>query len=407
MATRASVAPGAFKPSAWLRWLGAMTFLAATVGFLVEGWTEVDGLRRQLSWSAVTLALTILGLFAARRFRDAAGARLFLGLAAATIPAHFAQGGAQIWEYATQGTTSLAAVVAESAALLLLAPLLCLGVSALVRGRGLLLTTLLFLLCSALLVPSRHGDVIAALALAEVGGLVLLELLVFRRDARLQTLEGAGARALLLTPPMILVVRNAFYDLTSLWVAGIVAMPSIVLLGLPHVARVGDARAKLLQSCGVAGLALASAIAVGEPELLALVVSVVGLLGAHVVRGKPALFAILGVAAFAINAIIGWLSPSTAYALLVVPIGTLHALSAFRARSAALLVASVVATLTGLVGQLVDFVRWPERDFWLLPAALGVAILVLASMLERHRKTMERFWLRCRSHFSDAGVGES
>ena len=78
-------AVGAPRLSAWLRWLGAITFLCASIGFLVEGWTDTTPFRRELSWAAVTLGLTLLGIFSAQRLRDPAGARLSLGLAAATI----------------------------------------------------------------------------------------------------------------------------------------------------------------------------------------------------------------------------------------------------------------------------------------------------------------------------------
>src|SRR5947207_13637040 len=108
-----------FQPSAWLRWLGALTFLAAGGGFLVEGWTDAATLRREIAWSVVTVGLTVLGIVSARRLRDAAGARVFLGLAAATIPAHFAQVGAETWAYFVEGTSSGVAVVAAGVLLLL------------------------------------------------------------------------------------------------------------------------------------------------------------------------------------------------------------------------------------------------------------------------------------------------
>src|SRR5882757_1135499 len=189
-----------FQPSTWLRWLGTLTFLGAGGGFLVEGWTDAATLRRELAWFVVTLGLTVLGILAARGLRDAAGARIFLGLAAATIPAHFAQVGAETWAYVVEGTSSRLAVVGASALLILLAPPLCLGVSALVRRRGVVLTSLLFALSCPLLLPSRDGDVAAGLAMVELLALVLLELRAFRHDPALQTIEGIAARALLLVP---------------------------------------------------------------------------------------------------------------------------------------------------------------------------------------------------------------
>ena len=62
--------PAKFGPSAWLRRLGAVTFLVAGAGFLVEGWTDAGTLRRELSWALVTFCLTVLGILAARRLRE-------------------------------------------------------------------------------------------------------------------------------------------------------------------------------------------------------------------------------------------------------------------------------------------------------------------------------------------------
>src|SRR5690349_9851381 len=92
-----------FRPGTWLRWGGAITFLGAGVLFLLEGVDDDGALGRELSWAAITVVLSIFGIVAARAGRDAAGARVLLGLAAATIPAHFAQVGAQIWGFRVDG----------------------------------------------------------------------------------------------------------------------------------------------------------------------------------------------------------------------------------------------------------------------------------------------------------------
>jgi hypothetical protein len=393
---------GGFRPSAWLRWLGAVTFLCASIGFLVEGWTDTTPFRRELTWAVVTLGLTLLGILSARRFRDPAGARLLLGLAAATIPVHFAQVGAQVWSLRVEGTRTIGSVVAGMGLLVILAPPLALGASALVRRRGLLLTGLLFALSCPLLLPTRDGTWIALVALLEILTLAALELTVFRRDARFSSLEGVAARALLLVPGLILLVRNAYYPSVDAWVAALFAVPSIAFLTLPRVSALRGAFARGLEVSGIVGLGIAAAMVCHEPYWLGLMLSLVGLLGAHVALAEPRVFACLGVTALALASATVWITPSASHALLIVPVGTLHALFAYHRRSLPFLIASALVTLAGLVGELVRLVRWPGHDFWLLPAALGVTLLILASALERQRPRLERGWMRLRTHFSDS-----
>ncbi len=120
-----------FSVSACLRWLGAALLFGAATTFLVQGWSEVGVLGRELSWAALTLALTLFGIFAVRKLDDAKGARVGLGLAAATIPLHFAEVGGGIWSYRQEGLGSLPALGAAALVLVALAPVLGLGVAAL------------------------------------------------------------------------------------------------------------------------------------------------------------------------------------------------------------------------------------------------------------------------------------
>lgn len=391
-----------FKPGTWLRWIGAITFLGAGVLFLLEGVADAGALRRELSWAGITVVLSLLGIVAARVGRDPAGARVLLGLSAATIPAHFAQVGAQIWGYHVDGTGTLLDVTAGGVVLVALGPPLAVGISALVRGRGLLMTLLLFALSCPLLAPTRDGDVVATLAVGEVLVLLLVERTAFRNDPRMKTREGMSARAMLLVPPSILLVRSAFYPTTALWTAALFVVPSIVLLALPGLTHVRAALARVMQSASVVGLALGLAIAGGQVGWLGLGLSVVGLLGTRASLDEPRVFAQVGTVIFVLSSIAAWVWPSADYALLVVPVGALHVVAAHRARSLPFLAASLAATLAGLVGQLAPVVRFPSHDRWLVAAVVGVALLASASIVERYRAWLERRWSTLAAHFAGA-----
>jgi hypothetical protein len=396
-----SETPPQFGPSTWLRWLGTLTFLSAAGGFLVEGWTATDTLRRESCWAAVTLGLIVLGIAAARRLRDPAGARIFLGLAAATIPAHFAQVGAETWAYFVEGRSSRVAVMSEVALLFVLAPPLSLGVAALVRKRGVALTALLFVLSSPLLLPTRDANVAAGLAVAELLTLLLLELRTFRHDPALRTLEGMAARALLLVPSGILLVRNAFYPATPIWFAALLTAASLVALALPHVSTMPRGVSQVLEGFGFPGMFVALYLTGMDLRLLGLATSLLALTGTRITAFEPKIFARIGTLVLVITGLGGAIWSSVAFALLVVPVGALHVLAAYQSRSVTLLVCSALAMVAGIVGHLVALVRLPTHDVWLLPAALGMGLLVLASIFERHRTRLDRLRLRLSSHFEE------
>jgi hypothetical protein len=387
----------------WLRSIGCLAFLGGACSFLVEGWTDEGVLGRALAWAAITLALTVLGILSVRRLRDAAGARIFLGLAAATIPAHFAQLGATTWAYWVQGTSGGLAVAGAVVLVLLLGPPLCLGVSALVRKRGFALTALLFGLSLPLVIPSRSGNFAAGVALAELGLLVVLELRVFRHDPVLATLEGIAARTLLAVPCAILILRNAFYPPTPSWIAVLMAAPGIVLLTLPRICTVGGVASRVLQVCGMAGV-LGALCATGmDPRLLGLSASVVALAGTRVTDIGPKLLGRIAAAAFVATTGAIAICWSPLYGLLALPVGALHVLSAYERRSLPELVVTCLASLVALTVHLVALVRLPSHGIWVAPAALGLALLWLASLFERHRAKLDRVWVRVVSHFGARG----
>ncbi len=392
-----------FSVSACLRWLGAALLFGASTTFLVQGWSEVGVLGRELSWAGLTLALTLFGIWAVRKLDDAKGARVGLGLAAATIPLHFAEMGGGIWSYRHEGLGSLPALGAAALVLAALAPVLGLGVAALVRRRGALLIGCLYLLSAMLLVPTRNGDAISAMVLVELVLLFGFEALVAKRDIRLQTREGIAARCLLLVPVVVLLLRNANYPATDLWLAMLLFLPSALAAALPWVARLSGRVAMWLESLGVLGMTGALLIALPITAFSGVILSTALAGAAWASRQSGALFAWCGVVALAACSVVAWDNPNVAFILAIVPAGVVHVAVAFRRRSLGCLGLASLSTAVGLVGQLALHVRWPAQNAWMLAAGVGVLLLVVASLVDSKRGELERLWAHLSRHFAEEG----
>lgn len=388
-----------FGPVKLLRWMGTLAMLCAGALFLFEGVEDTAVFRRELLWAAVTVALSVLGILTARGGRDPSSARVLLGLAAATIPVHFAQVGAQIWAHqeGSEPTDSLTIALLGGVLLLVLGPPLSIGVSALVRGRGVALTALLFLLSAPLLVPTRSGDFAGACAVIAVGVLVALEWSVFRHDPRMKTLEGMSARAMLVAPLVILLLRGAYHPASTGWHAALFVVPSVVLLALPHLVPIP--RGALVQSCAVVGIGAGCAIALRGYEVLGVALALVGLLGTRAVRDEPQLFAWLGAGIFVLDPVLGWAESSLGRALVHLLVGVLFLAGAYRWRSAALVLVSGLGLGLGIAGQLAPLFTLPEHGRWLLVAVLGLLLLGAGTLAERHRERLHMLWLTLSEHF--------
>lgn len=401
--TRASVsapAPRIFRLSSWLRALGAASFVGAGASFLVEGWTDPGVLKRQVLWALGTLILTICGIVAIRRYRDATSARVFLGLAAATIPAHFAQVGASLWALRFEGIGTLAEVLVAGGILVALAAPLALGVSALVRKHARLLVALMFATGCPLLLPIRDGDVIALFAVLEIALCLTMEATIFRRSALFRSVEGICARMLLFVPCLILLVRNAFYPSTDLWLSALVGVPSLALLALPRLWSRTDRSSFVGQVSGALGLCAAGVIAVPHAPTLGLLLSSVVLVASEIVGGRPLSFAWGAAGLLAAAGVASFIEPNAFSIVLAASIGALHAVAAFRRRSLPLTITASAISLISVLAHALKLVRLPTHDVWLVALALSVGFLGLAALVEQRRDRIQRRFSQLQNHFA-------
>lgn len=389
-----------FRTAAWLRLIGTITCIGGTIAFLVEGWTDLGTVHRELLWAAFTVCLTLLGVLAQRRFEDAIGARVFVTLAAASVPIHFVIVGAALYAGATARVSPADALLVALVAGPLL-PVLVLGMSVLARRRATLLSVVLLSLSLPLVAPTRNGDIIGTLAFVEIAFLTAVEVVVLREDAALRTREGIVARLLLLTPIMILLGRNAYYPCTSVWLSAVVCFPSVALLALPHVSGFRGIGARALQHLGAMGVVVASAILSPVSPVMGLVISLAAAASSAALLDRTPLFSWLSLAAFGATAISVTIAPDVGYLFALLPVGTWLTIQAFRRRAASQSVAAAALTAVSFLAQCVRLVRIPRHDLWMASAAVGVALLVLASVLESQKTSIGRLCARIQTHFAD------
>jgi hypothetical protein len=267
--------------SALLRGVGAAVLIAAASTFLLQHWQEGNDLLRYAGLLALSGMLSVSGFLCGLRIRDPKSARVFLALAAALVPAHACILGGFVYSQFAWGTGPIpvpdyASWVAPSAtaawlvpivAGALLIPLAGLSFLALARPRMRLLTALYLAGNAALLVPTRDPEWIAALLAVLSAGLAFFELRVLRRDLALRTLDGWMIHAMLASPLVLMGIRSVLhYDLSWSFGAvtsGTVAM-TLLLLSREGSLRWGQRR--VLESGGL--VAAAATCAFGSAALL-------------------------------------------------------------------------------------------------------------------------------------------
>ena len=385
----------------FFRWAGVLALVSAGIAFLVEGWTDPHLLPRQLAWAGITLALVVSGVLSARRFRDPLGARVCLGLAAATIPLHFAQLGGALFELHRDGLATPSSVLLSGCIVLLLVPVLALGGAALVRRWAVPFTLVLFALGCPLLLTTRAGDAIAWFGLAELSVLVSLDLLVLSRRADLEGLEGAAVRALLCLPLFILLGRNAPHEMTRLWFAALFATPgALLLLGARRIDETRGFRAFAEVLAG-ALLALAGCLAsaswsAGPVAVATALIAVVALS-----RNTRQMQGVgwCGTLALGGAVVTGFAASSHFATCLGIAVSAGYVALAYRRRALGWCAANACVAFGLAAGLLVSLIAVPVYFGWLLPAVVGLLMLVLGSSVQSPHSRGGRAWASLTEHF--------
>jgi hypothetical protein len=394
-----------------LRGVGAAVLLAAASTFLLQHWEAGNDLARYAGLLGLTALLSGAGFFTGIRLGETKGARTFLSLAAAVVPAHFcilgglvysqfAWGGAlmPVPGYATWVAPSgTAALLTTVVAFALLAPTAFVSMLTLARSRAHLLTAAFLGVNALLLLPTRDPQLVSMMLAVTVVGLTALEVRVLRRDLALRTFEGVLVRMLLAAPPVLMALRSVLhYDLSAAFGFVVCAGASLLLFALSREERIDAALRSPLElatSVPAGGACLFAAIALegaGIPEaavLPAAALPFAGILGAIslATRGRPEPWrgaaVIAALSATALNLAL-FESAFAAFVCLAVSIGTLG--FGFAARRRGLAVAGGAGALYALAHHVQAAIELYAWSSWGSLAALGVMVILAASLLERH-----------------------
>ena len=405
-----------FGLSRLLRWMGASVLVVAAFTFMVQNWESGDDVARVLHFLGFTGVLAVAGFYCGLRIGDEKSARTFLGLAVAAVPVSFTVLGALLYsqfpwlsgfaaypDYARfSAPDQAAALLAAALGVAVLAPVCWAAFLAFARPRARTLTAAFLLANGALLVPTRHPDLIGLLALALLAGAVLLDRRALQGVQALRTPEGAFVRILMASPFFVLVGRTLhLYEPSSFFQAALMACLAVVLFSLLPAATRERRLASAFQYTSLAPAAvswwlvvdaLQRGLGLGTEALLPLtclpVAAIFAALSLHAIDGGAAMRRLAAVIA----------TGGMLLQLVVFP----GALASFGCLATAIVAAAygyaaeqrgVFLTGVGALGfGLLYHVRFAPELYALSPwaslAALGVATVMAAALLERHHRAL-------------------
>ncbi len=208
-----------------LRIIGAGIIFSCASIFLFQRWGGGNDIQRYLLLLAFTTALTAGGFFCGLKLKESKGARTLLGLTLAVTPVNFAVLGGLVYsQFAIGGVNASmptfatwmapspgAAIAIAAAGSLALAPLCYISFLTMGRNRARSLTVCYFLSNLTLLVPTRQPDPVGILMIISVIGVLFCERHCFRNETSLKTTEGRFARAMPWVPALLLIGRTGYF----------------------------------------------------------------------------------------------------------------------------------------------------------------------------------------------------
>jgi len=206
-----------------LRILGAVVIISSASVFLIQHWETGNDLVRYMMLLVLTVLIALAGMFCGLHIRESKGARAFLGITLAVIPIHFAVLGGLIYsqfaldfvrlELPTSARwvagSPLAALVMTAGALAVLFPLGYLSFLALARPEAKRLTLAFLTANMSLLLPYRMPGLIGLMVIIIAGAMAYGEQVVWRHKPGLCSREGYFIRVLMWAPVLLIIGRSS------------------------------------------------------------------------------------------------------------------------------------------------------------------------------------------------------
>ncbi len=389
----------------YLRWIGTLVLLLAITDFMVQGFQHLGQGYRYWVMHGLGVLFAACGLLCGYYWRDTAGARLFLGLATAATVAQCSQIAALVherysttplayggwWSYEILPIPLIAANLLLSLALL--TAIAYLAYSVLARKHAPRLTLTLVLGAVLLILPLRGRWTFAAIALADYAWLSAVDRRHYRADETMRLAEGWAARLIAGLPLLIIIIRQWFYGWGYIELASVLGiLATTLLVQLPGQVQLGSWQ-RYTQMLGAvfaaaAWVVLSDGLFPYGPYvywLTYLPVAAFLFLMPDLIPGCGAGYRNAGswmVILVTLASTLGYFS--YADALLSIASGTLLGLGGVYYRARLPLILGLANVATGTVYYLKIIVDLYQYSPWLATAALGIAILLLASYLESH-----------------------
>lgn len=402
------------KLPAIMRVLGAGALIVAMYSFLARGWQSGNDVLRYLMMLGHTGLLAAIGLASGHFLKEGKGARLLISLALVSVPANFAILGAFIYSQTAMDATAYypqyvawmvdslpIALMTTAGALAVLIPITRLGFSVLARSMSARLSWLFMLSNLALLIPLRSPQVIALLVAGLTVGVVWFSRRTSADQVSARTSEGVLAIALQLLPIGVLLVRTLWLHDPSMFLGVVMAGTLYAVLRQTSLyLQPGSRMRGLLDGLSfVPAFAMAFLLtaALTESHLLvkALCLPLGGLASAWMTydianrreqgHGYRLLAVTILLGTNALNLVI---FNGVFASLASMATGFLMVFLGNREQQASLIIGGAVLTLAGLVDQIFDLLQHFDLGSWASMAILGIASIVIASVLESKGKEL-------------------
>ncbi len=409
-----------------LRWFGAGAVGISGLLYLLQGFENIDGALRNWVYLGLMLILVGGGLVSRLTLSDAKGARLFFALAAAVIPVQFAQLGGMIhqllaadgvdrWSHFAAVTPTTTALVAAVTAVMLV-PVAYSGFSILARGEARHLTLAFSALNVLLLIPERDTILGAAVLAILVAAVLHLERRYFAsREAPpvFRTAEGAAVRAMFLLPLAIAATRFGLH-VEALW--GYCALGALLgttlIFGGTWIGNRSLVEVAAFVGTVITGFSWwvfakdfvwAADQAIAFPYVAVYApIALLLFIGAERSPGNGRYYrgaASLILTVLSLQVLLAHHSVFTGVLLVLAGV-PLAALGLFRKHREPLLAGAVIA-LAGFCGALAAAVEHMTVNSWVLFAGLGVALVLVSSVVERFGKRALRSTMDAWSELRD------
>lgn len=402
-----------------MRMAGALTVIAAMSAFLMQDWSGGTDMERYYMLLAQTALLALGGFGLSFMMKENKGARVFFGLGLLSITANMATLGALVFSvtqwggelanypsYALWKADPAALGLAIAAGVVVSAPVAWFSYMVMSRRSAPVLAGL-FLFANLLMVlPVRESVMAGLIAVLGIAVPLLVLRLRFKDDISLRTPEGYFAIATLFAPVLVIITRSLWlYEADTL----LHAVLALMVFALLRVATpLTDAKSKsrgLLEwggLCAAMFTAYPLAISISpyaDTQAFYTVFSLVfGGMMLDIARRSEARrkgFVFIGAGMLALLHGMALIEIGTTLsAVLCMAAGVAVFMAGKATEQRPLLVLGAVTVLAGLVQQVHTIITQVDFSNWAVLAALGVSIIVLASVVERYGAVLRLKWQR-------------